>query len=550
MPYASIHYPFKNKDKFQQDSFPADFIAEGLDQTRGWFYTLTVLGNKLFGVSPFKNCIVNGIVLAEDGKKMSKRLKNYPDPSLIMDQYGSDALRLYLINSPVVRAESIRFKETGVKEIVARVLLPLWNSYRFFSEQALLFKKNTGEDFVAAKALANEELSNVMDKWILANCQSLLLYIEQEMAAYRLYTVVPRLLRVIDDLTNWYIRFNRKRLKGGAGLGIEDTKAALNTLIQVLFTIVRALAPFTPFLTEHIYGLLRPYLGPVLEDYKDSRSVHFLPFPTVQQALFDEVVERKVAAMQKVIQLARTARERQNIPLKTPLLSIVVIADAEILADVESLSSYVKEELNIRNVVLTSDEARYNVQLEAKVDWPTLGKKLKKDVQVVKKGLPKLTQDELRAYVRDKTISVDGIKLDDNDLNIIRVLGQETLNNSSSEDGGAKWEPAFAEDVIVLLDCAPHPELAEEGIARDIITRIQKMRKKAGLVPTDDVRMEYSVVAEAEDVDVGAVVKNREDLFRAALRGPLEAAREGAEVLLEEEQVVGELTLLLRLAKL
>ena len=182
MPYASAHYPFENKEKFQEGLFPADFIAEGLDQTRGWFYTLTVLGNKLFHVSPFKNCIVNGIVLAEDGKKMSKRLQNYPDPSLIMQQYGSDALRLYLINSPVVRAESIRFKEAGVKEIVARVLLPLWNSYRFFSEQALLFKKNTGEDFVAAKALSNEELSNVMDKWILANCQSLLVYIEQEMA--------------------------------------------------------------------------------------------------------------------------------------------------------------------------------------------------------------------------------------------------------------------------------------------------------------------------------------------------------------------------------
>lgn len=182
MPYASAHYPFKNKEKFHEGLFPADFIAEGLDQTRGWFYTLTVLGNKLFHTSPFKNCIVNGIVLAEDGKKMSKRLQNYPDPSLIMNQYGSDALRLYLINSPVVRAESIRFKEAGVKEIVARVLLPLWNSYRFFSEQALLFKKNTGEDFVAAKALKNEELGNVMDRWMLANCQSLLLYIEQEMA--------------------------------------------------------------------------------------------------------------------------------------------------------------------------------------------------------------------------------------------------------------------------------------------------------------------------------------------------------------------------------
>lgn len=182
MPYAQCHYPFENKDTFQGGLFPADFIAEGLDQTRGWFYTLTVLGNKLFHVSPFKNCIVNGIVLAEDGKKMSKRLKNYPDPVLILSQYGSDALRLYLINSPVVRAESIRFKESGVKEIVSRVLLPLWNSYRFFSEQAALYKKTTGVEFVGAKSLSGDQLGNVMDRWILANCQSLLRFMDQEMA--------------------------------------------------------------------------------------------------------------------------------------------------------------------------------------------------------------------------------------------------------------------------------------------------------------------------------------------------------------------------------
>lgn len=178
MPYASNHHPFENPDQFHEGLFPADFIAEGLDQTRGWFYTLTVLGNKLFNTSPFMNVIVNGIVLAEDGKKMSKSLKNYPDPSVILDKYGSDALRLYLINSPVVRAESMRFKESGVKEIVSRVLLPLWNSYRFFHEQTLLFKKSTGHDFTAAAVF---EPSNVMDRWILADCQSLLRFMDQEM---------------------------------------------------------------------------------------------------------------------------------------------------------------------------------------------------------------------------------------------------------------------------------------------------------------------------------------------------------------------------------
>lgn len=178
MPYASNHYPFEKKAEFEQ-SFPADFISEGLDQTRGWFYTLTVLGTHLFGVSPFKNCIVSGIVLAEDGKKMSKRLKNYPDPTVVMDKYGSDALRLYVLNSPVVKALTLRFKESGVKDIVARVLLPLWNSYNFFEQQAQLLKKLEGIDYKWSRESGGSK--NFMDQWMLANIQTFLKFVNQEM---------------------------------------------------------------------------------------------------------------------------------------------------------------------------------------------------------------------------------------------------------------------------------------------------------------------------------------------------------------------------------
>lgn len=179
MPFASQHYPFENEDKFHK-SFPGNFIAEGLDQTRGWFYTLVVMGTHLFDKMPFQNCVVNGIVLAEDGKKMSKRLKNYPDPTLIMEKYGSDALRMYLINSPVVRAEPLRFKESGVKEVVQKVLLPLWNSYNFFDAQVALLKKVENVDYMWDPTMESTN-ANVMDKWILASCQSLLEYVNQEM---------------------------------------------------------------------------------------------------------------------------------------------------------------------------------------------------------------------------------------------------------------------------------------------------------------------------------------------------------------------------------
>ncbi|CEQ41339.1 SPOSA6832_03031, partial [Sporobolomyces salmonicolor] len=314
MPYAQVHYPFENKEKFEK-SFPADFISEAMDQTRGWFYTLLVLSTHLFGTAPWKNLIVCGHVLAADGKKMSKSLKNYPDPNLIVDRYGADALRLFLINSPVVRGDSLRFKEEGVKDVVSHVLLPLLNSYRFFLGQAALLKKEQGVDFkYDPKSLGS---TNVMDRWILARCQSLIQLVKTEMEAYRLYTVVAQMLNLIDELTNWYIRFNRRRLKGENGL--EDTTHALNTLFETLFTLVRTLSAFTPFLTENIYQGLRPFFPDDVSGLgvgDDVRSLHFLPFPHVRQEYFDPVIERQVSRLQAVIELGRTIRERMVVPLK------------------------------------------------------------------------------------------------------------------------------------------------------------------------------------------------------------------------------------------
>ncbi|KAG9119815.1 isoleucine--tRNA ligase, partial [Ceratobasidium sp. 392] len=236
MPYAQVHYPFENKERFEK-TFPADFVSEGIDQTRGWFYTLLVLSTHLFDSAPWKNLIVSGLVLAADGKKMSKSLKNYPDPNLIINQYGADATRMYLVNSPVVRAENLRFREEGVRDVISRVLLPWLNSYRFFLGQVALLKKESGINFTYDAH--KERSTNVMDRWILARCQSLIKLVREEMAAYRLYTIMPRLLDLVDELTNWYIRFNRKRLKGEDGS--EVAVAALNTLFETLFTLCRTM---------------------------------------------------------------------------------------------------------------------------------------------------------------------------------------------------------------------------------------------------------------------------------------------------------------------
>lgn len=202
MPYAQLHYPFENVKEFE-DSFPADFIAEGIDQTRGWFYTLLVISTALFDKPPFKNLIANGLVLASDGQKMSKRKKNYPDPLEIVNKYGADALRLYLINSPVVRAENLRFKEEGVKDIIKDVFLPWYNAFRFLLQNVERFEREENSKFIFKEKLKTE---NIMDKWILSFTETLLKFLKVEMQAYRLYTVVPRLIKYIDNLTNWYVK--------------------------------------------------------------------------------------------------------------------------------------------------------------------------------------------------------------------------------------------------------------------------------------------------------------------------------------------------------
>ncbi|ODV81974.1 uncharacterized protein CANTADRAFT_44761 [Suhomyces tanzawaensis NRRL Y-17324] len=545
MPFASKHYPFENKASFE-NAFPANFISEGLDQTRGWFYTLTVLGTHLFKTAPYQNVIVSGIVLAADGKKMSKRLKNYPDPGIVLNKYGADALRLYLINSPVLRAETLKFKEEGVKDVVSSVLLPWYNSYKFFKDAADLFKKTNGEDFKYDPTLISE---NVMDRWLLASIQSLIKFIHEEMAGYRLYTVVPRLLSLIDDLTNWYIRFNRRRIKGYAGDDIVDTKKGLNTLVEALLTLSRAMAPFTPFLADSIYQRIKEYFTTeelnqysVNPEVHDTRSIHFLSYPKVKEHLFDSAIEVAVGRMQKVIDLGRNIREKKTISLKTPLKELVILhSDEGYLKDVESLKGYIADELNVRNIVITSDEAKYNVEYTVVADWPVLGKKLKGDAKKVKAALPKVSSEEVQKFAETGKITVDGIDLVTEDLQVQRGLPAEKA---------AHGQEARAEkDTLIILDVNVYEEFKTEGLARELINRIQRLRKKAGLNTTDDVAVEYKLVKDT--IDFEKVVKTHEDIISKSSKKPLAAYTDASDkVIIDEEQVIEETVFNLRLLSL
>ncbi|EKX54118.1 hypothetical protein GUITHDRAFT_132515 [Guillardia theta CCMP2712] len=496
MPYAQCHYPFENKEKFEK-TFPADFIAEGLDQTRGWFYTLMVIGTALFDKPAFKNVIVNGLVLAEDGKKMSKRLKNYPDPELVINSHGADALRMYLINSPVVRGEELRFKEQGVKDVVRDVFLPWYNAYRFLIQVVRRLQSEEGVT-VQGSGTGYIQSDNTMDQWIQAAAAGLLQFVQKEMQAYRLYTVVPRLLRFMEDLTNWYVKMNRKRLKGGAG--VEEATVSIRVLLQVLLTLVRSMAPFTPMFCELLYMNLRN----LLPESERKDSVHYLDFPQANLEAVNERMELKVRRMQVLIEKGRIARDKRGISLRTPIRAVTVICpNTELLQDIEDLKGYVLEELNVRSLSTTTEEGDM-VTRSAAPDNTILGRRLGKAFKEVSAKIKTLTNAELMEYERKGQLDVCGSVLSGDDLKITRSFNGDTETVQAES----------YDEVLALFDVGLDESLRQEGAAREIVSRVQQMRKKAGLLPEDLIEVFY----ESSDESFLSILANHMDTIKSAIR--------------------------------
>lgn len=496
MPYAQLHYPFENQSYFD-NGFPADFIAEGLDQTRGWFYTLMVISTGLFGKPAFKNLIVNGLVLAADGKKMSKRLKNYPDPTLILTKYGADALRLYLINSPVVRAEPLKFQEAGVFEVVKSVFLPWFHAYRFLVENIQRYEKENQTTF-QANAI---KPTNVMDLWILSSFQSLIKFVHQEMAAYRLYTVVPRLLLFIESLTNWYVRMNRSRLKGK--FGQEDSYSALSTLFHILFNLCKLMAPFTPFFVDFVYQNLKR----VLPQSEQVDCVHYLMIPHEDATQTNTAIEQSVARMQTVIELGRNARDKRKITMKRPLKSALIVhKDAAYLADVKGLEQYVREELNVRSVDFSSEVDKF-ILLKATPNRKSLGTRFGKQSAELGKIISAWTHAEVLQFQSQGFLEVQGHKLTAEDVEV-NMLFQGDKN--IMEDCGNN-------DVLVIINVEEDAELIAESLAREVTRAVQQLRKKAGLVPTDDVEVFFSTTEAGANGALAKAVASQAKFIREIL---------------------------------
>ncbi len=513
MPYAQQHYPFENDELFKQ-GFPADFIAEGIDQTRGWFYTLLVISTALFDTPPFKNLIVNGLVLAADGKKMSKRLKNYPDPQDVINQYGADALRLYLIDSPVVRADSLRFEEKGVKAIINDVFNRWFNAYRLFVQNVLRLK---GGFKYQPEVLSQS--ANVMDKWVLSSTQSLIQFVSEEMKYYRLYTVVPRLVKYVNQLANVYVRFNRDRFKGKQGH--DEQHIALNVLLQVLLTVVRTMAPFAPFFTESMYQNLK-HLLPAAEQ---QESVHFCSFPTADTKLMDTKIEDSVQLMLDLIELVRTIRDKKKIASKFPLATLAIIGDVD-EQTFHSLERYIKSEANVKEIKLTKDKSSY-VQYTPSLNFAALGKRLKGDMPKVKELVSALTREQIQDFQTTGSMTLHGHNLTLNDITFKTSYG----GGAGEEEG--RWEAATTNslitstssgelegeqkstlpDVLIVLDTLLTEEFIHEGISREVMNRVQRLRKQAELEPHDEAQFFYRVVAgKDKDQVLPALLKYTKDI--------------------------------------
>jgi isoleucyl-tRNA synthetase len=412
--------------------------------------------------------------LAEDGTKMSKSKKNYPDPLFITKNYGADACRLYLCNSPVVRAESLQFKETGVKSVIREIFLPWFNAYRFLIQNISRYEATNKVNFTFDSKLSSrlDANSNLMDRWIMSATQNLIKLVRAEMDAYRLYNVVKPLLSFLDQLTNWYVRLNRTRMKGEDG--IEEQKQSLNILFEVLLSTSTLMACITPFITEHMYQNLRNGIG-AEDQHLNQPSIHFLDIPQFNEKLLDDAIENRVARMQSAIENGRLIRDRKNISLKTPLASVTLIdMDQVALKDFKEVESYIKEELNCLELITEANEDAF-VTYKCEPDNKEIGSVLKKAYdKKMKEEIANLSSAQLRDYLKNGFIMLGDVKIQNGWLKVEKVFNDKYQNNA---------EYAGASNMLssVLLKTTMDDNLKQMGQSREITNRIQKLRKSVGI---------------------------------------------------------------------
>lgn len=463
MPYAQNHYPFENSDLFKK-TFPADFIAEGLDQTRGWFYTLTVLSAALFNKPAFKNVIVNGIVLAEDGQKMSKRLRNYPDPTTVIHKFGADAIRLYMMHSPAVRADDLCFSEAGVELVLRQILIPWWNAYSFFITYARIYHWKPNEELLRRKPVA------VIDRWMLSVLNKLIHQVEEGMDHYDLSLAVEPFVSFIDQLTNWYIRRSRRRF--WEDKPSQDRDEAFATLYQVLVALTKIAAPFVPFISDAIYRNLRAE--------KMAISVHLCDYPKYHKELRDEALEDAMEAVQLTASLGHSLRKENKLKVRQPLAKAhIASGDQRVLHFLKDQRHLIADELNVKEVTFGEDETEL-VALKAKANFRILGKKVGKQMKAAQTAVENLDQHQLAKLLEGGTVDVqlegNPFTLTAEDVLVERVVHEGMIAANTGH-------------ITIALETVLTDELLLEGLSREIVNKINTMRREADFAVTDRIKV-------------------------------------------------------------
>ncbi len=460
MPFAQHHYPFENKENFDK-LFPADFICEGIDQTRGWFYSLIAISTFVTGKSPYKNVLVNDLVLDKDGKKMSKSRGNTVDPFELFDKYGADVLRWYLIYVSPPWTPT-RFDEEGLKEVESKFFRSLRNVYNFFSLYANTDNIDPREFFI------EYEKREEIDKWILSKYNNLIKQVKEDMDQFELTRVVRAIQEfVVEDLSNWYIRRTRRRFWSTE---LDDSKKSVyNTTYEILIGVCKMIAPFVPFISEEIYRSLT-----------GNESVHLDYYPEANEDLIDLEIEERMDLVRELVRLGRASREEVKIKVRQPLKEVLIDGKYEDM--IKDLVPLIKEELNVKDVVFEKDLSQfmnYSLKPNFKVVGPVLGSKVKSFAKAL---------NELDSHEVVRRLDEDGkmtLHLDGEDIEITKDYVMVTI---SAKEG---FDVAMENNLFVILDTTLTKDLLNEGYAREFISKVQQMRKANGYDVLDNINIYY-----------------------------------------------------------
>ncbi|MFO7846573.1 MAG: isoleucine--tRNA ligase [Balneolaceae bacterium] len=466
MPWAQWHYPFENKDKFK-DNFPADFIAEGVDQTRGWFYTLHALGTMLFDKPAYNNVVSNGLVLDENGEKMSKSKGNTVDPFEMLQTYGADTVRWYMMSNSSPW-ENLKFSETGLQETQRKFFNTIVNTYSFFAMYANI------DGFTYSGSPLPKSERTEMDRWIISRLNTSIKQVDEHLDDYEPTKAARGIEEFVEELSNWYVRRSRRRF-WKEGKSINKT-AAYQTLYECLLSLAKVISPIAPFMGEWLFRQLNEVTG------KDEKSVHLSFYPTVEETAIDKQLELRMDVARTVSTVVLRMRNQIDINVRQPLSKIILPMDGEDRAVVEAVKDIILDEVNVKDIQFVDDDSGI-VDKSAKPNFPKLGKRLGKRMKEVAAKIGALTKEEISGFEESGSLTLtmeDGSEV---------VLNSEELEIQRTGLDG--WSVETEDGITVALDTEISGELLREGMTREFMNRVQNMRKEADYDVTDRIRIGF-----------------------------------------------------------